>query len=281
MLFKKPLYEWRKPKPLKSKLSEVFFPQMKFILRGYLVAMVFAVLIYAYLKSISTGQFDEMWDNIFLKFIPGSFGIIVLIVVGGAIQCAFDFATYQLSERGVRSSDSPHWFLQWSKIQGFWIEPSEKHEEIYFTVFLAGKRRRRIPLPQDKELCEHILQTLSQRIPKIQPVDEPPRYSLSDLQWIFMALFTLVYSYTLAYICLPYVSIINRERAEWLYLLVMLLLCILGPGTFGLAILVKGRWSEFKNRIHSVLIFNFMAFNLFIFLLVLMDLRFWLELAGK
>jgi hypothetical protein len=98
---------------------------------------------------------------------------------------------------------------------------------------------------------------------------------------IFMTLFTLVYCYTLAYIYSPYIPTIDKEKAEWLYLFFTLSVLVLGPGTFSLAILVKGKWSEFKKYIPYAAAFNFFAFYIFIFLLVLMLMRPYLELVGK
>jgi hypothetical protein len=244
MLFEKPLYEWKKQKQLKFKLSDCFL-YLKLFLKAYLVGLVIIILVYAYLKSISADEFDKMWDKIFIKVIPGSAGLILFMFLMGVIQSVLDFTKYLISEKGIRCSGSPNWFLKWPKIQGFWIEPSKTHDEIQLMCFLTGNRRRSIPLPQDKELSEQIVQTVSQRISQISPVDNPGRYALSNVQLVFLIILTLVYSYAWAYASSPYGFIFNLRSHPSIKTMLMFSILIFGPGTLGLAILAKGKWSEF------------------------------------
>lgn len=278
MLFGKPLYQWKKPKQLKFKLSD-FFITLKLFLKAYLVGLVIIILVYVYLKNISSGEIDTIWDNIFMKIIPCSFIFIVGLSIIGAIQSILDFTTYQISEKGIRSSGSPNWFLKWPKIQGYWTELSKKNDDICFIVFLSGKRRRFLPLPQDKELSEQIIQTVSQRISQITPVDNPGRYTLSNVQFVFLIILTLVYSYAWAYASSPYGLIFNLRLQPSTKTILMFSVLIFGPGSLGLAILAKGKWSEFRKGILCAFIFNYFAFVLMMVFLILIAAKYYLNLA--
>jgi hypothetical protein len=144
-------------------------------------------------------------------------------------------------------------------MEGYLLSNHEQLPEITVLWIHAHGTGRRLYLPED-DLAHEIVRAVAERVPF---VEEFPyslrRIELSKGQYVYMCLFTFVYSILAAWYFNYNYVVLHEGRHFWLFLPLVI---AFGPGTLGLLALFGKRLVKNNYLRACALIFNMTALSL-------------------
>lgn len=204
---------------------------------------------------------DIPWDRIFLAFYIVSISLVTISFMASPFFTRFSRSIFLITEKGIRmSSGSRAFFEPWTRIQVYWLSQHEQFPELTMVILQLKKWKRTLILPEDEQ-ADKIIETISERIPKVDPKEpvDKPRTSLTTLQYIYLSILTLVYSFFFTYV-------IVETRSRSVQLAFIYLALLLGPGTLGSIHMFGFKFFKDKGIKEATILFNLIACGI-IFLL--------------
>ena len=171
------------------------------------------------------------------------------------------------------SSGSKVLFEPWARIQGYWFSQHEQFPELTVINLQTKKMKRTLVLPEDEQ-ADKIIETISQRVPKIAPEETAQTIKLTKLQYIYFGILSVAYTILFVYFMMT-------SGSKLLFAASFYITMVVGPGTVGLVHLYGKFWKKDRRLMLYAFSFNMATSMLIILFSVLaMYYRFCKQIEG-
>ena len=247
------LHQWQRPKEVAIYLSNVIMKlSVGRITRVLLVVAIIEIILYIFFTTVTPNDIDIDWEKMFIiVFIYAAVSTVILFIVM-PLSLRYSKAIYKITEDGIHSGTSS-WKLKWSQIEGYSVSKEKIFPDLIFVSLKNRGKLRSIVLPEGQQ-ADDILETISQRLPEIEP-EKHLVINLTKLQHIYLTTLTFLYSFMCVYVLMRYGN-------RYVVLAIMCITLYFGPGTIGLIHLHEKFWKKDKRLKGFAITYNFIAFIL-------------------
>jgi len=213
-------------------------------------------IVYFFLNKFLPEEFEISFTKPFILLFLLTIAITSFTYLIYPLIMRYSRYAYQITEKGIEVTGGTNSvLLRWDKIEGYTLAVDENVPEISVLTIYGQGTRRRLYLPEGR-VAEDITKVVSERVQLIgREPDSFKEIKLSKLHYIYLCVFSLVYSIFASYF-------IGTHPHKFVFLLIMLCVLVFGPGTLGLVGLFGRRFLTNKYIKAYALAFNVLAAGL-------------------
>jgi hypothetical protein len=273
------IHRWKEPEEVTAYSSSIFIQMSKDITpRVLLMVSLILVPVFLVLSNLAPEEIFRPIARHLIWILPVAILLCLLYFVQGLLGRFFE-TKYTIGEKKIVKTGFNNKVIYWKNVTGYSLGKDEQFPDaISITVY--SKRIKTVLWLPKGELSSQVISTFNERCPLITEVeaDQPSRTILSDSEYFYLLVLSLIYSIMAAYLVFPY-------RSARLWKFILLVTIVLGPGTLG-CLFFYG-WESLKEKAVRAyaLIFNMFAFFLSSLCWILLCLYHWSkiikELGGK